>query len=529
MPISIMPTSIVPDVYDVVIVGYGPTGMLAAVKLGQAGHRVAIVERHRDLYKLARVGIVHDDVLRMFQELGISDAIAPATFFLPKYELSNKGRILLSNEVQAKATHGWPEFISIYQPAFEAELDRIARTLPADVLQGMKAVALAQDDETVTVTLEDAHGERRNIAGRYLVGADGGNSFVRQALRIDVEFLGFDQDWLVIDGKAKKPPRPDLPLLRQLCEPDQPGMTMQMGAHHRRWSMMVLPGESHEEAVSHASVWRRLDRPEGATPDEFELVRVVIYKFTSQIATRWRAGRVFLAGDAAHLMPPFLAQGLCTGLRDAYNLAWKLDAVLKGQAGAPLLDTYEAERAPNARATIIESARVGQNVIERDHDKARERDARLAAMQAELERAKGQKALIGFRVPGYQQGFRAARAKAAGDSFPQGDVRGRAGAGRFDDVAGRGWTIVARNGDAAAALPAADRAYWESLGGGFVTLGQGGVEGAVEDSEGVYTRLMDEYGCDAIVKRPDYYIFGACPTLADLPGVIAELKRQMAA
>ena len=511
--------------YDVVIVGYGPTGMLAAVKLGQAGHRVAIVERYRDLYKLARVGIVHDDVLRMFQELGIVEAIKPATYFLPKYELFNKGKILLSNAVQAKATHGWPEFISIYQPAFEAELDRLVKALPnVDVLQGAKAVALAQDGETASVTVEEG-GATRTIRGRYVIGADGANSFVRQALGIDFEFLGFDQDWLVTDAKQRGA-MPDLPLLRQYCEPHQPGMTMQMGAHHRRWSMMVLPGESHEEAVTPESVWRRL-APHGGNPRDYELVRVVIYKFTSQIAPRWRDGRVFLAGDAAHLMPPFLAQGLCTGLRDAYNLAWKLDAVLKGQAGDALLDTYESERAPNARATIIESARVGQNVIERDVEKARERDAQLAVMQAELDRAKGDKALIAFRVPGYEQGFRAARARAAGDAFPQGEVRGGVGVGRFDDIAGRGWTIIARNGDPAAALPEADRDYWRRLGGGFVTLGTGG--GAVEDSEGIYTRLMDEYGCDAIVKRPDYYIFGACQNLGELPGIIADLKRQLSA
>ena len=106
-------------------------------------------------------------------------------------------------------------------------------------------------------------------------------------------------------------------------------MTMQMGAHHRRWSFMIFPGEPHEEAVRPENVWRRLARPEGGTPDEFELIRVVTYKFTSQIAPRWRVGRALLAGDAAHLMPPFLAQGMCSGFRDAHNLAWKLDAVLK--------------------------------------------------------------------------------------------------------------------------------------------------------------------------------------------------------
>src|SRR5262249_16956839 len=158
------------------------------------------------------------------------------------------------------------------------------------------------------------------------------------------------------------------------------------------WSFMIFPGEPHEEALRPANVWKRLARTEGGGPDDFELIRTVTYKFTSQIAPRWRDGRVFLAGDAAHLMPPFLAQGMGSGFRDAQNLAWKLDLALRGLAPSAFLDRYAAERAPNARATIVESAMVGQNVIERDVEKARARDVRLAAMQAELARAKGQKA-----------------------------------------------------------------------------------------------------------------------------------------
>jgi 2-polyprenyl-6-methoxyphenol hydroxylase-like FAD-dependent oxidoreductase len=355
--------------YDVLIVGYGPTGMLSAVKLGRAGHKVAVIERYTTLYTLPRVGIVHDDVLRMFQELGIVDRIRPATYFLPKYELVNKGTILLSNNVEPHATHGWPEFISIYQPAFEAELDGLARALPnVDILQGLTAHAIVQDEDHVAVTVEGAGGPR-TIEGRYLIGADGGNSFTRHALGSSFEFLGFDQDWLVVDAKIKRPR--DLPPLRQFCEPEQPGMTMQMGPLHRRWSFMIFPDEPVAEATRPENVWRRLDRPEGGTPEDFELIRVAAYKFTSQIAARWHIGRAFLAGDAAHLMPPFLAQGMCSGFRDAYNLSWKLDAVLNGRAGESLLDTYEAERVPNARATIIESARVGQNVVERDAEKAR--------------------------------------------------------------------------------------------------------------------------------------------------------------
>ena len=510
--------------YDVVIVGYGPTGMLAAILLGRAGHRVAVLERYKTLYNLPRVGIVHDDVLRMFQDVGIIDRIRPATFFLSKYELANQGRILMSNRIAERATHGWPEFISIYQPAFEAELDVEAKQLAnVDVFQGDKVVALEQDGDKVMLTVESDGGARREIGGRYLIGADGGNSFVRGALGVDFEHLGFDQDWLVIDARAKRPPRADLPLLRQFCEPGQPGMTMQMGAQHRRWSFMIFPDEPIEQALKPENVWKRLDRPEGATPDEFELIRVVSYKFTSQIAPRWRVGRVFLAGDAAHLMPPFLAQGMCSGFRDAHNLTWKLDLVLKGVSPPDLLDSYETERAPNARATIIESARVGQNVIERDHAKARERDARLVAMQAELDKADGSKPLIAFRVPGLTQGViaRNGAAEGAGDAFPQARVRLNGRDGLFDDLAGRGFLIVARNGDPAAALTHDDLAFWMKLGGRTVLLD------VVEDLDGVYRGLMDAYGCDIIVKRPDFSIFGACRTAAELPVLMTDLRRQL--
>ncbi|HVV91884.1 MAG TPA: bifunctional 3-(3-hydroxy-phenyl)propionate/3-hydroxycinnamic acid hydroxylase [Hyphomicrobiales bacterium] len=513
--------------YDVVIAGYGPTGMMAAALLGRAGHRVAVIERYKSLYNLPRVGIVHDDVLRMFQELGLAEAIAPATYFLPVYELGKHGEVLLSNDVEPHATHGWPEMTSIYQPAFEAELDKLDTALPGvDVLKGLKAVGLAQDGAGVEVTVEDEAGQRRTIEGRWLIGADGGNSFVREALGISYADLGFDQNWLVIDAAAK-PGRAGLPLLRQFCEPEQPGMTMQMGPGHRRWSFMIFPGEDPAEAVKPESVWRRLDRPEGGTPDEFELVRVVSYKFQSLDAEEWRVGRVFLAGDAAHQMPPFLAQGMCSGFRDAYNIAWKLDLVLKGLAAPAFLDSYAAERQPNARATIVESMRVGQNVNERDPEKIRARDAALRAMQAaKAKQPPTQKALIAFRVPGFDDGFIADGAEGAGDIFPQGTVRAGGREGRFDDVVGRGFFVLVRDGAPAPALDTDAAAFWRRLGGHVVTIGAPGSGAAVEDTEGVYLRLMDGYGADLLVKRPDYYLFGA-GAAATLPALLADLRRQL--
>ena len=508
--------------YDVVIVGYGPTGMLAAILLGRAGHRVAVIERHTTLYNLPRVGIVHDDVLRMFQEVGCIERIWPSTHFLPVYELAKHGEVLLSSEVAPLATHGWPEYTSIYQPSFEKELDIAARAIPSvELFRGETMRALTQSADRVTVTTENRDGKSRAIEGRYLIGADGGNSFVRSTLGIDYENLGFDQNWLVIDAKATKP-RPGLPAMRQLCEPEQPGVTLYMGPNHRRWSFMIFPDESPDDAVKPESVWRRLDRPEGATPDEFELIRVASYKFQSLYATHWRVGRAFLAGDSAHQMPPFLAQGLCSGFRDAHNLAWKLDLVLKGLAEDRFLDSYEAERGPSARATIVESMRVGLHVNERDPEKVKARDDQLRAMQAAKANKSLDAKLIAFRVPGFEAGFVACGTPGAGDAFPQATLRGER-EGLFDDVAGRGFVILARGGDPLAACGDEDRALWYSLRGKVVRLGGGGFA----DVDDRYGELMDEYGSDIIVKRPDFYIFGTCRGARELPMLLAELRRQL--
>ncbi len=175
----------------------------------------------KTLYNLPRVGIVHDDVLRMFQEIGCIDEIWPNTQFLPVFELYRNGKILLSSPVSLSDTHGWPEYTSIYQPAFEKELDRLARAeSTVEIFQGHTVTATHQDADGVTAMSVDEHGSSRQFRGQYLIGADGGNSFVREAAGIPYEDLGFDLDWLVVDGRVKRE-RPGLPSMRQYCEPEQ--------------------------------------------------------------------------------------------------------------------------------------------------------------------------------------------------------------------------------------------------------------------------------------------------------------------
>lgn len=497
--------------------------MMAAILLGRAGHKVAVLERYKSLYNLPRVGIVHDDVLRMFQEIRVIDEILPATYFLPTYELGFHGEVLLSNDVADMETHGWPEMTSIYQPAFETELDRAAKSLSGvDVLQGWNVTGVGQDADGVEAAIEADNGDTRALRGNYLIGADGGNSFVRRALGIEYEDLGFDQAWLVVDGRQKRG-RGDRPELRQFCEPEQPGMTMQMGPDHRRWSFMIFDDETPEDAVKPENVWTRLDRPEGGTEDDFEIIRAVNYQFRSLIAERWQDGRIFLAGDAAHQMPPFLAQGMCSGFRDAHNIAWKLDLVLNELAAPALLDTYETERVPSARATIVESMKVGQNVNERDPEKIRLRNDQLRAMQADMERGGADKKLIGFRVPGIDAGLIAG--DRGGQPVGQAEIATRNRQGLFDDLVGHGFVIIARNGDVRAVLNDEDRAFWAELGGKIVHFGNPGR--GLKDTAGYFTRLMDGLGCDVIIKRPDYYMFGIGDTIDDLPALIADLHDRL--
>jgi len=257
--------------YDVIVAGYGPTGMMAALLLARAGHTVCVLERYTTLYNLPRVGIVHDDIQRMFQEVGCMEAVQPAMFFLPRYELANQGRVLMSTEVAPMATHGWPEFISVYQPAFEAELDALVRAeATVTLLQGETVVGVSQHADKVTVTTEDASG-RREFEGRYLIGADGGNSFVRQAVGIEYESLGFDQEWLVIDARARRPQRPELPYLRQFCEPAQPGIET---GHRLRTGPQPGVGEFKDRSDAHDSEsrndirWSRSGRQRSASGRE---------------------------------------------------------------------------------------------------------------------------------------------------------------------------------------------------------------------------------------------------------------------
>ena len=245
-----------------------------------------------------------------------------------------------------------------------------------------------------------------------------------------------------------------LPTFRQVCDPAQPTSIVTIGTDHHRFSFMLNPGETAEEATKSERVWSRVSRY--LTEDDAELIRAVNYVFRSRIAEQWRHGRVLLAGDAAHEMPPFLGQGMCSGIRDAHNLAWKLDLVLTGQADSALLDTYQPEREPHVRFITEKAIELGRVQTLRDPDKARERDEWFLAQR------RAHQAPEKLRFPALAGGLIASN----GELFPQGHVRSGNVEGLCDDVVGPGWCIVASTPDVLDALTATQRRAWESIGGG---------------------------------------------------------------
>ena len=381
---------------DVAIVGYGPTGMTLAALLGQCGHAVVVLERYKGLYNLPRAACFDDEIMRTFQKLGLVDDLARGVRAQDAYDWVNaEGETLVRLEYDASAPGGWAALYMMYQPHIETVLDRHDRALATVAIrQGVTVSGLEQDGDGVTLTGVDPDGRKQTVRARYVVGADGGGGTVRRALGATMDDFGFQENWLVTDFRMKRPVK-DLPMFRQICDPAQPISIVRIGPDHHRFSFMLNPGETPGSATETAGVWARV----GAylTPDDADLIRAVNYVFRSRIADKWRQGRVFLAGDAAHEMPPFLGQGMCSGIRDSHNLAWKLDLVLTGRATDALLDTYQAEREPHVRFITEKAIELGRIQTLRDPVEARRRDERFLARRL---RASGSRQGVPARTDG---------------------------------------------------------------------------------------------------------------------------------
>jgi len=500
--------------YDVAIIGYGPTGMTLAALLGQLGHRVVVLERYTALYNLPRAACFDDEIMRTFQKLGLVEEISRCAEVQRGYEWVNAtGDTLVEFEYDNPAPGGWAALYMMFQPYVEAVLDRHDKALPkVEVRQGVTVSEIEQNGETVTLRGVGPDGEAVSVRARYAVGADGGNGFTRRRLCEKVDDYGFQENWLVCDFRLND--GVDLPRFRQVCDPAQPTSIVNIGPGHHRFSFMLNPGETAEHATKHEGVWSRVSRY--LNKDDAEIIRVANYVFRSRIADQWRHGRVFLAGDAAHEMPPFLAQGMCSGIRDSHNLAWKLALVLAGKADDALLDTYQAEREPHVRFITEKAIELGRVQTMRDPIQARERDERLLA------RRRANQGPDKLRYPGLAGGL----VTGGGEFFPQGVVVANGKKGLFDDMVGSGWCIVAEPG-VLDALSTKHREGWKALGGRTTTVARQQTSWALEDVDGTYARWFAAHSCSVAVIRPDWYVYGTARDGHELADLLDRLGRSL--
>jgi resorcinol 4-hydroxylase (NADPH) len=509
---------------DVVVVGCGPVGALAAILLGRMGHRVVVVERWPEHYARPRAVTYDHEVARILAQLGIdSDHDAAVEFFDELYVWRNaRGETLLEVDWASISPSGWRVRYWFSQPELEARLDRVLGQLPdVEVRRGWRAAGLVQDGESVTVSGERAGADgglvRESVRARYVVGCDGANSFVREALGLPVTDLGYFFDWLILDMIPDQPLAISPPHW-QLCDPARPTTIVPGGPGRRRWEFMALPGESVEELNREDTAWRLLE-PWGVTAGNAVLERHAVYRFQARYAGVWRSGRGLIAGDAAHLMPPFAGEGMCAGLRDAFAVAWRLDLVLRGLAGDALLDSYGWERTAHVRHYIDFSVELGRVICVPTAQEAAERDRRMIEALAHPERTPvaTDTAVLG---PGVWCGGD----PHAGQLSVQGKVSCQGRTGRLDDVVGTGWTLLGYEHSPAGALTSAQRARWDQLGGLSVPLGPPGEDQPVTDLDGTYRAWFDRLGVRYLLIRPDFYVAAAS---ADDTGLRASFDQIM--
>ncbi|NKZ07211.1 bifunctional 3-(3-hydroxy-phenyl)propionate/3-hydroxycinnamic acid hydroxylase MhpA [Actinomadura latina] len=351
------------DQVPVVVIGAGPTGVTAAILLAQNGIPVLVLERWPTVYPQPRAVHLDDEVHRILGWLGVADVFAQVSRPAMGLRLLDGDLNVLAEFRRGTAAgrHGFPQANMFEQPELEGILrDRLA-ACPQIALRGDSEVTgISQDDDGVTVTYTDlAAGDHASCRARYVLGCDGANSFVRTGIGARMRDLRFEQRWLVVDAATDADLR-QWDGVHQVCDRRRAATYMRIGATRYRWEFQLLPGETSADYQDPDKLLRLLAPWTGAVAaDELEPVRIAEYTFRAQIADRWRDRRVFLLGDAAHLTPPFIGQGMGAGLRDAANLSWKLAAVLHGALPESILDTYEAERRPHARIMILMAKAMG--------------------------------------------------------------------------------------------------------------------------------------------------------------------------
>lgn len=512
------------DEADVVVVGLGPVGITLCNLLAAAGVRVEGIDAADDVYALPRaIGMDHE-VMRIFQNIGAADAIAAATGQYRASEYRSADGVLLRRFESPAEPYplAWPPYMTFLQPELERALRANGKKFPKLTLRTGTELINLENPERPVLTLHDrASGARTRRTPRYVVGCDGATSFIRRKLGVAMEDLDFDEPWLVVDMILEDGHVPLPETNVQFCDPARPHTYVHGPDRLRRWEFMILPGENPLEINQPERIWQLLSP--WLQPDQARLWRSATYNFHALVSQQWRVGSVFLAGDACHMTPPFLAQGMVQGIKDAANLAWKL-AYAIGGGSERLLGTYQAERRPFIREVIEVTKRLGKVICELDPGKARARNAEMVAeMQA------GQGVLVRQNLfPPIRHGLVAGgvdgpSTAGAGEPCPQPWVVGPFGRMRLDDALPPGFQLLI-TGDMDPSPSLLDTSREAGVAVHRVAQERSYPSLLVEEDR-VLTDWLTSKGARAVLVRPDHLVFG---TAAEA-GVAEQLVRQLQA
>ncbi|MFD4526249.1 bifunctional 3-(3-hydroxy-phenyl)propionate/3-hydroxycinnamic acid hydroxylase [Streptomyces sp. NPDC058470] len=480
----------------VAIIGAGPVGVTTALLLARRGIRSIILERHQDAYPLPRAVVVDDEVRRILQAAGVGEAFAAMARPGKGLRLLDaRHRVMAEFRRVEQGPHGYPQTSMFEQPALERLLrDALARRPECELRSGVEVTGIGPDTEgPVRVTYRAPDGEHHLLADAVL-GCDGANSLTREAMCAVWEDLRFEERWTVIDVRTTVDVR-SWEGVDQVCDPDRPATFMRVGEDRYRWEFRLRDGR--EPVRELVAPWL----PPSYDGD-FEIVRESEYTFRARVANRWRSGRVLLLGDAAHLTPPFIGQGLCSGLRDAYNLTWKLARVLRQGGDERLLDAYESERKPHPRHVIRLAVVLGWAMTGGQDGAAALRRRLLSvicripglteAANRDLSPALAAGPLVGRRT---RRGSR-----LVGTHCPQPWIDADGRRARLDEVLGDTFTILT------AADPSPSlKALAHGLGTRAVPVGE------LRD-DGTLAVWLRRGRADAVLLRPDRVVMDVVPT-----------------
>lgn len=504
-----------PTTYDVAIVGYGPVGASAANLLGKSGLDVVVIERDPDIYFRARAISVDEEVLRIWQQVGLADRLNADMQPGSGADFVDPDGASIIRLLPADRGNGHPPQQFIYQPAVDQTLrDGVDRFPNVSVLLEHECLRLVQHRDRVELMLADlTRDEFKRVRATYVIAADGGSSAIRGQLGVGFGGKTFSERWIVIDTKVLRE-WPGHDRLRFHCNPARPTVDCPTPLGHHRWEFPVRDEEDETKFLSEEAIWKVL-AGQGITKENVEIIGFACYSHHVRFADRWRAGRVFLAGDAAHAMPPWIGQGMCAGVRDVANLCWKLHAVISGALTESVLDSYQAERLPHVKEVTSRAVKVGKVIVDRHPVRA--------ALRRRVFRAAS-------RLPGFETWLREHRwlppahyevgllvkngNAATGWLIPQPWVLdGKGERVRFDAVVGGRWTVLHITPDSP--VPS-----WRRAGVPVIRIappGSAPEADQIVDCDGTLTRWLADKKATVVALRPDGFVYAAADGGRPLP------------